>query len=385
MRTLVDPQEFVETYSPPTDVGPDELVSQYELAIETSNRRQTDNKPAGSQAVASELNLPRNRLREWVDGDSVPDAKRGVDRARERGWIGLNYADEPVIPLILLTAALIAAGSLNQNWIPRWTMPTLEEGRLIRSDLQALGVDARTVHVNDAKRATEIEPAEDGSVLGRVLHVLGVPHGAEGDASLPDFLDDAPRFARKEFARRVYDLDHRQLDDDADWWAVMGESLSELLREAVAELVDNVATDPVELTDDGILVTRGVVHTLRRSFEWHPSEMAEACHDIVPRFDETPTKEQFLAEAEFSETPVMNVFGNYNRMLRAAGIEPRQQDSVTKDELREEFRRVVRELGKLPTISEMDEHGRFSHQTYINYWGKWSTAKQEIDVPALDE
>ena len=40
-----------------------------------------------SSALSSEIDLPRGRIRPWVDGDSEPDCLRGLGTAQEHGWI----------------------------------------------------------------------------------------------------------------------------------------------------------------------------------------------------------------------------------------------------------------------------------------------------------
>jgi len=80
--------------------------------------------------------------------------------------------------------------------------------------LTRLGVQARTERRTDGRRATEVWPATDRSLLGRCLAAMGVPVGQEKQAaeSLPDFLEDAHPRIRFRFAG-IYARHRAQLRD----------------------------------------------------------------------------------------------------------------------------------------------------------------------------
>ena len=44
----------------------------------------------GSHVVSTALELPRSRIRPWVDGDAKPDPVRAIDSARDRGWLDVD-------------------------------------------------------------------------------------------------------------------------------------------------------------------------------------------------------------------------------------------------------------------------------------------------------
>jgi hypothetical protein len=53
---------------------------------------------------------------------------------------------------------------------------------------------------------------------------------------------------------------------------------------------------------------------------------------------------------------------------------------IPRDELRRELQRVSSELGKSPTVREMDELGEYSIQTYYREFGSWNDALQAMDL-----
>jgi len=53
---------------------------------------------------------------------------------------------------------------------------------------------------------------------------------------------------------------------------------------------------------------------------------------------------------------------------------------VTQEELLTELQRLAEELGKTPTIDEMDAHGEYTGATYYNHFESWNAALREADL-----
>jgi hypothetical protein len=79
--TFGDPEMFANTYDPPADVNGWEIVQQHQQVIEYA----ADHPTLGSGAIANHLELPRGRIRPWIDDEdpSVPDVVRGLRTAEE--------------------------------------------------------------------------------------------------------------------------------------------------------------------------------------------------------------------------------------------------------------------------------------------------------------
>jgi hypothetical protein len=54
--------------------------------------------------------------------------------------------------------------------------------------------------------------------------------------------------------------------------------------------------------------------------------------------------------------------------------------SVTRKELVTELQRLAEELGKTPTIDEMDAHGEYTGATYYNHFDSWNAALRKADL-----
>lgn len=156
-----------------------------------------------SAAVASALDLPRSRIRLWVDSDGMPDPMRGIQVCESHGWFDIEYATPPFTGLNVLVAWTFSGGSINQSFVPYFT---IEHGHsdILTTAFDHVGVGYTTLREDSDGRATEIRPAEDASALGRLLVALGAPRGeknSDARLTLPQYLDDAPFVTRLDFAR----------------------------------------------------------------------------------------------------------------------------------------------------------------------------------------
>ncbi|WP_254823125.1 hypothetical protein [Haloglomus halophilum] len=206
LRRVADPTDteavraaFIGTYGTASETADAAtLVAQYERVREHC----AEHPNQGSAAVASALDLPRPRIRTWVDNDGRPDAVRGLDRLTERGWLHLGWDDPTLRALAGLIVWTVVGGSLpRQGWTPAFSVADGTEPDIERLG-DVLGLEWRQRHVDDDISGAEWVPARDGSVLGRLLAVLGAPTGADEGPSLPPWLLlDAPRAVRLDAAR----------------------------------------------------------------------------------------------------------------------------------------------------------------------------------------
>ncbi|WP_159900760.1 hypothetical protein [Salinirussus salinus] len=174
-----------------------ERVEEYNDYLEYSSRH--PNK--GSTALAGALELPRSRIRPWMNG-SIPDPVRGIQTAASHGWLDLEWEGNMLRGLTIALSWMFSGGSINQSWVPAFAVE--RRTRWLAEDvLDQLGVGYTVRHADTEERATELIPAADASVLGRVLVALGAPQGPKADdqLSLPLWLLDAPEPVRLTFAQ----------------------------------------------------------------------------------------------------------------------------------------------------------------------------------------
>lgn len=85
----------------------------------------------------------------------------------------------------------------------------------------------------------------------------------------------------------------------------------------------------------------------------------------------SPTASEMRSRGNVTVTAAQNNFGSWNEAIEAAGYNPQKRHCITDKTLLGEIHRLVNELGKVPTIQEMNDHGEFSHRPYFRRWEGW--------------
>ena len=85
----------------------------------------------------------------------------------------------------------------------------------------------------------------------------------------------------------------------------------------------------------------------------------------------SPTAAEMRSEGKFTVTIAQDRFGSWNEAVEAAGYDPHKRHRIADEALLEEIHRLVDDLGKAPTMQEMNDLGKFSHRPYFNRWESW--------------
>src|SRR3989454_7323881 len=107
------------------------------------------------------------------------------------------------------------------------------------------------------------------------------------------------------------------------------------------------------------------------------------------RLGKSPTMREFAADSETTVHPqtVIEHFGSWNNAKRRAGLVPRR--FATKEELLALLQELGKELGRVPTARDIDEHrGKLpSKSLYWHTFGSLTNALREagFDVPVGEE
>ena len=258
LRRVADPTDsaavraaVVATYGTASETADSTtLVAQYERVRDYCAAHPEQ----GSGAVASALDLPRGRIRSWVDGDGRPDAVRGLDRLTARGWLHHAWADASLRALAGLVAWVVAGGAIEQRtWVPSFSVSPGTRGDLRRLGA-ALGIDWEQRHSGREQQGTYWVPGADACPLGRLLAVLGAPVGRASRPDLPTWTvrDDCPRALRLDLARIIV-RQRGTVRDDLSTMPIQLRLSNPGRRQAVVELLDGLLADaPGEVrTDDG--------------------------------------------------------------------------------------------------------------------------------------
>jgi hypothetical protein len=86
----------------------------------------------------------------------------------------------------------------------------------------------------------------------------------------------------------------------------------------------------------------------------------------------TPTSEEFTKHASMSIPTVCTLFGTWNRGLQAASLVPARAMGITKVKALAELNRVATKVGHTPIIKEFTKHAHMSHATISKLFGTWN-------------
>lgn len=227
----VNESNLIDTYGPVNDVDPHEAVAQYRRVVEYTHKH--PNK--GSSAVSTAVDLPRGRIRSWVDSDGKPDVVRAIETAESLGWLDTTEIDRQ-IAFVTLLAGIFSGGSIaEKNFNPSWSTDDEIVDTLLEEALTELGCGFTVRHEDSNTRSTEIVPAEYASLLGRVLVAMGAPIGskAEDTLSIPDRLVEAADPVRERFVE-IYLRNRIGIVDGRNAASVLEDRPSSFRRELAA-------------------------------------------------------------------------------------------------------------------------------------------------------
>lgn len=243
-------QALARTYTL-DDRDPWTHVQEYWQVVEYCARHPTK----GSAAVAAAIDLPRSRIRLWVDGDGMPDAARAIHVADERGWLADDWTTPAKAGLNVLVAAVFSGGSIEaRNYRPQFTFDDERTRETLETGLDCVGVDHRVIHTDADTRATELAPTEHASRLGRMLAALGAPVGEKNttaNVSLPSYLASAPYATRLDFARMYVQNRSTDRPDRPTTPLQLQESRSLRFKNELASFLREVVGDDEAITGGG--------------------------------------------------------------------------------------------------------------------------------------
>jgi hypothetical protein len=104
-----------------------------------------------------------------------------------------------------------------------------------------------------------------------------------------------------------------------------------------------------------------------------------AIRDVAGRLGRVPASREFGSLSGISLWQVTGLFGTYGNAIRAAGLEPIQRGvKVHAAALLEDWGRVVRKVGAVPTRGQYKEAGRYSPDCYTGRFESWVRISAEF-------
>ncbi|WP_435099833.1 hypothetical protein [Halorubrum sp. N11] len=247
---------LARTYDHPSYEDPYDAVQDYNRVVEAAAK----NPNKGSAALSKVVELPRSRIRAWVDDDGMPDPARGVMLAQRHGWTEPDA--EMTETLAALAGHLLGGGSISTETY----VPSVAAGRRVSLDeietaFREVGVRPTRRHEAVDSRATEVHPATHGSVLGRTLAAWGCPVGGRstvetlpaiveytGEASQVAFLDAYVRHRAVNYPNKATSRLHGQ------------QPLA--FHQAIADLITTVTAEHASAGENGVTVSADAMRAL---------------------------------------------------------------------------------------------------------------------------
>lgn len=250
---LVPAQSVARTYTSRVYEDPWQAVLDYRQVMEWAAANPED----GATSIGHRFGLPRGRVEAWLDG-SRPNSVRGIEVAEAQGWIEPNPSSETFRGLNALVAWIIQSGSITTDtWVPFFTVSSDRDRELLSKAANLAGIALDVTRSASALRSQEMRPIEHGSVLGRVLVVLGAPRGAKrekGEVSLPGYLGSVPERLAHEFIQ-LYIHNLGQNRDDR-YYIHLRPSQSEEYMQSVAQLVRRHTEASVSMIENNVILSK---------------------------------------------------------------------------------------------------------------------------------
>src|SRR5437588_3555221 len=101
-------------------------------------------------------------------------------------------------------------------------------------------------------------------------------------------------------------------------------------------------------------------------------EIIAAVKECAAKLGEAPSATEFHKSTQVSKNDLRKTFGSYRRLLFACGLE-RQGCGylVTMESLFLDWAQTTRKLGKVPTITEYELHGKYSVRPLTRRYNGW--------------
>ncbi|APX98745.1 hypothetical protein [Natronorubrum daqingense] len=256
-RGPLSERALARTYESTSYTDAYETVEEYRRVMSYASRH--PNK--GSTSIASTFDLPRGRVRPWIEHVSVPDPVRAIETAREYGWLEADLDSPTFTALNTLVANVFSGGSISTaHYAPTFALNHHGEHSHVVDALESSNIEFDVIERDG--RADEARPATDGTILGRTLAVLGAPVGpkAEQRLELPSYLSDAPEPVRERFVHSY--LKNRAVEHNQKDTLTIQEERNRDYLESLCELIDSVVDERVVLGERHIVISADAARSL---------------------------------------------------------------------------------------------------------------------------
>jgi 5-methylcytosine-specific restriction endonuclease McrA len=96
-----------------------------------------------------------------------------------------------------------------------------------------------------------------------------------------------------------------------------------------------------------------------------------------------PTLSEYNEHGRYSSSPIYKRFDSFEELKEAAGFETGEQ-KISEEALLDDLRRVANEIGRTPPVMVYDEHGNHNSKTLKRRFGNWNNVLQAAGLDPTD-
>jgi len=109
--------------------------------------------------------------------------------------------------------------------------------------------------------------------------------------------------------------------------------------------------------------------------------------DVESELGEVPSKKQMTSHGDYNISEFENAFGTWSNAVREAGFEPlgSQTKAYTREDVVSGLEKIANELGKSPSVSDVNSNAEFSATVVYNYFESIGDARKAAGVEEMGE
>jgi hypothetical protein len=111
-------------------------------------------------------------------------------------------------------------------------------------------------------------------------------------------------------------------------------------------------------------------------------ELSEDLKDFAKEIEKVPTASEMREKGPHDPNTYQRNFGSWNEALKVAGLKVNEikRNVESKEKLIEDLQQFEKDLGRTPTVAEMNNRGPWSAETYYDRFGSWNGALEEAGL-----
>jgi hypothetical protein len=99
--------------------------------------------------------------------------------------------------------------------------------------------------------------------------------------------------------------------------------------------------------------------------------LVAAIQELAERLERRPTLPEVCSEFNVTARQIRKLFRSYKEAVRASGLSPLFRGPLKAEEILDDWRTVVRKLGRIPQAREYAVEGRHTSQTLVDRFDGW--------------